>query len=97
MLRLGKEPPAEPPSYVRPPRRLHGLAMLGMAISALTALGSMIAFITVRWPGSSGRVVMGIFLFSLLALAACMSTAIFTAARDTYVRAAPPPGEERPH
>ena len=88
---LGKEPPPEPPPVVTPPRRLHGLAMLGATVSGLIAAGCLFAFITVRWPGDSGRRVIGVMLFSILVSIACAAIAVFSAARDTYATGGPEP------
>lgn len=81
---LGVEPPAEPPAPVTPPGRLHGLAITGMALSALVGIGSMFLFVSVGWPDDTGRYVIAIFFFSAISFIACASAAVFTAARDTY-------------
>ena len=55
-----------------------------MGASAIIGVFAMLAFITVTWPANIGRVVIGICLFSGLAFLTFASTAVFTAARDTY-------------
>lgn len=80
----GDPPPPEPPIPPSPPGRLHGAAIAGMGISAIVGVVAMLAFITVTWPDDVGRVVIGICLFSGLAFLTFASTAVFTAARDTY-------------
>src|SRR5436309_1575698 len=69
-----------PPS---PPGRLHGIAIAGLGLSALTGIVSTLAFITVRWPAHTGRYVVAAIIASVVAFLGCASTAIFTAARDT--------------
>jgi purine-cytosine permease-like protein len=75
----GTSPPPSPPSS-----RLHAMAIAGMALSALVGIGSMLAFVTVRWTGALGRVVIGVVIFSAIGFLTCASAAVFTAARDTY-------------
>jgi hypothetical protein len=55
-----------------------------MALCALLGIGSMLAFVTVRWTGTIGRFVVGVVIFSAVGFLACASTAVFTAARDMY-------------
>ena len=71
-----------PPSG--PTSRLHGLAITGMAVFALAGIGSMLAFVTVRWTGTTARVVIAAVVLSAVGFLACASAAVFTAARDTY-------------
>ncbi|MPZ70463.1 MAG: hypothetical protein GEU71_13195 [Actinobacteria bacterium] len=60
---------------------------MGAALASfIVAVLSMVAFVTVRWPGDSGRILVGIFLFSILGFLACASAAVFTAARATHAR-----------
>lgn len=73
--------PVTPPS---PPGRMHGAAIAGMGISAIVGVASMLLYITVTWPDNIGRVVIGICLISGLAFLTFASTAVFSAARDTY-------------
>ncbi len=79
----GSAPPPEPPPLT-PPGRLHGIAIAGMGISAIVGVTMMVAFITVTWPENVRRVVIGICLISGLLFLAFASTAVFSAARDTY-------------
>ena len=71
---------------VRRPGRLHGLAITGMALSALLGITTMVAFVTIGWPGESGRVVIGVFIAAVVVFMSCASIAVFSAARDTYPR-----------
>ena len=79
----GDRPLVEPPPP-SPPGRIHGLAIAGMGISAIVGVAAMLAFITITWPNSVSRVVIAVCLFSGLAFLAFASTAVLTAARDTY-------------
>ena len=71
-------------SRVTPPGRLHGFAIAGMAVCALAGIGAVLAFMTISWPGTSGRYVVAIFVTSVVGFLASGSTAVLTAARDTY-------------
>lgn len=75
----GEVPPPSGPSS-----RLHGLAITGMALCALLGIGSMLAFVTVRWTGTAARYVVGVVILSAVGFLGCASTAVFTAARDMY-------------
>ena len=75
-----------------PGGRLHGLAIAGMAVSALVGTASMLAFATVHWTGAAGHYVIGVVILAAVGFLACASAAVFTAARDTY--AAVPGGRE---
>jgi hypothetical protein len=57
-----------------------------MAVSALTGITSTLAFVTIRWPGSSGRYLIAVLFTSVIVFIVSASTAVLTAARDTYVR-----------
>lgn len=83
---LGKDPEPEPAFPPTPPGRIHGLAIAGMALSALVAIVAGFLFIAVGWPGSSGKVVASIGFLAGVSFLACASAAVFTAARDTYAR-----------
>ena len=80
VVRNAREEPPPP----RPPSRLHGLTIAGMALCALVGIVAMFAFITIRWPGDTSRYVITVFVASGVGFLACASAAIFTAARDTY-------------
>jgi hypothetical protein len=70
---------------VTPPGRLHGLSIAGMAVCALVGIVAMFAFVTINW-GTSGRYFVGAFIAAGIGFLACASTAVLTAARDTYPR-----------
>jgi hypothetical protein len=55
-------------------------------VSALTGITSTLAFVTIRWPGSSGRYLIAVLFTSVIVFIVSASTAVLTAARDTYVR-----------
>ena len=76
-------PPAPRPSG---PGRLHGLAIAGIAVSALVGIISTLAFVTIRWPGSTGRFLIAVLFMSVIVFVVSASTAVLTAARDTYIR-----------
>lgn len=91
VVHLGVAPEPKP---VEPPpaqSRLHTLAIAGMAVCAVIGILSMLAFITVTWPGDSGRYVIGVFIASGVGFMTSASLAVFSAARDTHVKAEPPP------
>lgn len=69
------------------PSRLHGALTTGMALSALTGIATMFAFITIGWSRSTRGYVLAIFFVAVLVFLTCASAAVFTAARDTH---APP-------
>ncbi len=77
-------PDPSPPPPASPPGRLHGLFIAGMAASAFVGIAAMFGFITVGWPGGTGRVVIGVFVASIVVFLGCASAAVLTAARDTY-------------
>ncbi|MEA2447678.1 MAG: hypothetical protein QOK47_1315 [Actinomycetota bacterium] len=77
------EPHVEP---VTPPGRVHGLAIAGMAVCALIGIVAMFGFITINWPGTSSRYIVIAFIGAGVGFLACASTAMLTAARDTYAR-----------
>lgn len=84
MIPLGKEPIPQPPVPTTRPRGLHGIAIALTAAFALSAILSFIAYVTVRWPGGSGRVVMAILMLSIVGLVASVAASVLTAARATY-------------
>lgn len=93
VLPIGVEPEPEPPSPATRPSRIHGIAIAGMAMSALVGIVAMFLFVSVGWPDDSGRYVIAIFFLSAIVFIACASAAVFTAARDTYAVNPRTPGE----
>ena len=85
VIPLGKEPLREPSPPVTRPSRLHGLSIALMATSALVGIVAMFLFVTVTWPDDTGRYVGATIFLSVVGFVASAATAIFTAARDTYV------------
>lgn len=83
---LGKDPEPQPVVPPSPPGRLHGLAIAGMALSALVAIVAGFLFIAVGWPGNMGRVVVSVGFLAAVSFLAFAAAAVFTAARDTYAR-----------
>jgi predicted lipid-binding transport protein (Tim44 family) len=77
----GAAPAIEPPPS--PPGRAHGLAIGGMATSALIGIAAFFAFATVGWSDGPRRVIIGVFLFSILGFVSFASIAVFTAARES--------------
>jgi hypothetical protein len=57
-----------------------------MALCAVVALLAGIAWLTIGWPGSLGRVVIAVMVAGVLGFLTCASAALLTAARDTYAR-----------
>ncbi len=95
IVRLRVQPIAELPlPKPKALSRLHGVATAGMAICALLGILSMLGFITVRWPGNSGRYVVGFLVTAIFGFLLCCSIAVFSAARDTYPRQGAPIGNE---
>ena len=82
MIPLGIEPPPEPPPAR--PSGLHGLAITGMSISALVGICVLFLSIGIGLPASGRRVAIAIVVGTAIVFLACASTAVFTAARDTY-------------
>ncbi|MGH2787315.1 MAG: hypothetical protein ACRDJV_05315 [Actinomycetota bacterium] len=71
-------------SKVRRPGLVHGLAIAGMALFSLVGIGAAIAFVTVGWPGNTGRYVTAVIFVSVVGFLLSATTAVFAAARDTY-------------
>ncbi len=55
-----------------------------MGVSAIAAIVAGLAFLTVRWPGDTGRFVKVAFVGAVVALLGSASIAVLAAARDTY-------------
>ena len=86
VVALPREVIEEPVPAPTPPGRLHGYAIAGMATCALIGIVALIAFITIGWPGDTGRYVIFAFILAGLGFLAFASTAVLAAARDTYAR-----------
>jgi hypothetical protein len=65
---------------------LHGFAIAVMALSAVIGFLALFAFITVGWPGGTGRTVIAIVVIAAIVFMASGAIAVFAAARDTYTR-----------
>jgi hypothetical protein len=89
VVRLPRESEPVTAEPVTPPGRLHGLAIAGMAVSALIGIAAMLAFITINWPGDSNRYLVFAFVAAGLGFLTCASAAVLTAARDTYTKQRP--------
>jgi cation transporter-like permease len=81
---LGVAPPAEEPVAPSRPHAGHGLAITGMALFALIGIAAIFLFISIEWPENTQRYIAIIFVAAGIGFLACASTAVFTAARDTY-------------
>lgn len=64
--------------------RAHGIAIFGMALSALIGTLALLAFITIRWPGEMGEYLKVVFVLSGAAFMVSSSMAVFFAMRDTH-------------
>ncbi len=75
-----------PPAPVPPPRQsgLHGLAIAGMSLSALVGVCVLFLSIGIGLPAGGRRIATAIIVGAVVVFLACASTAVFTAARDTY-------------
>jgi hypothetical protein len=71
--------------------RAHGLAIFGMALSALVGTLALLAFITIRWPGGMGEYLKVVFVLSGAAFMVSSSMAVFFAMRDTHPNQRPGP------
>jgi len=88
--------PQQPP--VSRPGVMHGTATIAMAVFAIVGFLAMLAFITVGWPGRSGRYVIAVVFLAIVGFLASAAIAIFAAARDTYpARSSPPERGGDPH
>ena len=79
---LGVEPPVAPPPAR--PSGLHGAAIAGMSVSALLGICVLFLSIGIGLPASGRRVAIAVVVGTAVVFLACASTAVFTAARDTY-------------
>ena len=87
VIRLDATPEPLPEPSRHP--RTHGFLISSMSFFALLGIGSMFAFITITWPGDTGRYVTGIFVLSIIGFVTSASAAVFTAARNTYAPSRP--------
>jgi hypothetical protein len=46
----------------------------------------VLAFISISWPGDTGRFVIAVCIGAAISFMACASIAVFSAARDSYPR-----------
>ena len=76
----------EPPVPPTPPGRMHGMAIAGMALSALLGVVALLGLVTVSWPESLARLITTLIIGAGVLFITCASAAVLTAARDTYVR-----------
>lgn len=81
---LGVEPVVDPPPPPLPRSTLHSLAVNGMSLSALVGICVLFFSIGVGLPDGGRRVAMAIIVGAVVVFLACASTAVFTAARETY-------------
>lgn len=79
---LGVEPPAAPPPSR--PSGLHGLAITGMSVSALAGIVVLFLSIGIGLPSGPRRAAIAVVVGAAILFLVCASTAVFTAARDTY-------------
>ena len=90
VVSLGRGPVPEPTPTGggRSQSRLHRIAIASMTICAVIGTLSMLAFITVSWPGQSGRYMVGALIAATVGFMASASIAVFSAAKDTYAHPA---------
>jgi hypothetical protein len=55
-----------------------------MSVCAGLGIVATLAFITVSWPGDTGRRVIAVVVFAAVGFLTCASAAVLSAARDTY-------------
>lgn len=67
-------------------RDLHSVAVTGMFVFGSLVILSGLIFVTIGWPGITGRYVVAAGMGSMIGFVTCASAAMFTAARDTYPR-----------
>lgn len=75
---------------MRVTRRLHPIAISAMAVSAITGIALMLVFVSVRWPGGTGRYLKVAFVLVVVVFMASCVLAILGAARDTYAKSPEP-------
>ena len=63
---------------------MHSLAVTGMSLSALLGVCVLFLSIGIGLPDGGRRVALAIVAGAVVVFLACASTAVFTAARETY-------------
>lgn len=86
MVPLGIEPPEEPRGPRPRTSRLHSFALFITTLSAVLAILSTLAFVTVNWAGPSRRIVIAVLIGSIVMFMAGVCSTILSAARDTYAK-----------
>ncbi len=81
---LGIEGPAQPPPPLVRHSALHTFAISGMSVSALVGIVVLFLSIGIGLPDGGRRVAIAIVVGAGVVFLACASTAVLTAARDTY-------------
>jgi hypothetical protein len=81
---LGVEKQEDPPPAPRPHSTLHTLAISGMSLSALLGICVLFLSIGIGLPAGGRRASIAIVVGAAVVFLACASTAVFTAARETY-------------
>lgn len=89
---LGVEKIEDPPPPPRPHSTLHTLAISGMSLSALAGICVLFLSIGIGLPAGGRRATIAFVVGAGVVFLACASTAVFTAARETYPTK-PRPGE----
>lgn len=81
---LGVEKKEDPPPPPRAHSTLHTLAISGMSLSALLGICVLFLSIGIGLPAGGRRASIVIVVGAAVVFLACASTAVFTAARETY-------------
>ncbi|HEV2756780.1 MAG TPA: hypothetical protein VG318_13505 [Actinomycetota bacterium] len=81
---LGVEKQEGPPPPPRAHSTLHTLAISGMSLSALVGICVLFLSIGIGLPDGGRRASIAIVVGAAVVFLACASTAVFTAARETY-------------
>lgn len=81
---LGAERHDDPPPPPRAHSTLHTLAVSGMSLSALVGICVLFLSIGIGLPAGGRRASIVIVVGAAVVFLACASTAVFTAARETY-------------
>ena len=81
---LGVEKQEDPPPPPHQHSGLHTFAISGMSISALAGICVLFLSIGIGLPAGGRRAAVAIVVGAAVVFLACASTAVFTAARETY-------------